>query len=966
MLCWLNYIKMQHKGKFTMDAIILTMLGLTYIQTITCATDLPVFKTSNTNITGSNQTTTKEPPTTTLKIIQNCELVPTSSDMLATLTGLASSGNKLVILNVSIIGQNGALGDTNSVSLYRPYQWIIATSLTGQSILMLKEYFEALSVYTLGLGVARDSLTLSQQPADCFNGAGTEEAENTIRLQLLNHFGASAYEICNAHVIKEGDNDGRFAYTCCKGTSSLLNGLQCSELKKSVWIELLFIFIILLQIVIMVYSPLYMPDAVYEAASVFQTYVIKMEAGEELALHVKKIDDSTDVDNGFIETELQTFTHLNKFNTQLQLLAPGKVHKLYVNAVDMCVRDNNIVAEGDAPVSLVSFLHNFFVRCKLRDEITSVGDCCTQDMFLMIPGKLVYPWYKCLSGFMTLMMLAISSSPLLFRIWFYYEYEEDVIENQIQVFDSQNLSLPYTGNIISYLSPTHYLFQGIYILLINEIVFYTIMPDSVKEKLKFVVRKCFRDMRDTSKLGACGMFASHMVRPLKRFGVVGCLILPIWLMILPLYLIVIALEVLPLANLSVRLLVNLIFYITKIINPNIFMKYEKKSIGRFRDWMQSRYKSILVINYDETNSRWNQLFHTITLIMTFVTVWVFLLLVIECIAFYVECTIYALIGFIIYPRDILKFVSVLLLVGVYAIDSFGGVHGRYAAYSAAINTEVQGMIGDRMTTEASKSRKKQQNTAFSVPSKNADGITERMCLVSGSEGFLKWKAFRLALFLDTSDTPYIPKSFLFQMSRLNYYQCPGLVHLLYLKAFLDFSLILVFLAFVFIVIFAFGQAQDISSDGQAIAALGSGFLPLILRKFLFQSQASSVDKSNLNWKNMFANAVQRYAEGWNIVDIYVVSKDELDPELSTGGVVRNISEINMTEISTPSPCNDASEITDAVIAEAETSMGAVPQGNVDLIVKYRLDNEGKDKVTFYVKDVSATIDDVNTDPETVL
>lgn len=91
--------------------------------------------------------------------------------------------------------------------------------------------------------------------------------------------------------------------------------------------------------------------------------------------------------------------------------------------------------------------------------------------------------------------------------------------------------------------------------------------------------------------------------------------------------------------------------------------------------------------------------------------------------------------------------------------------------------------------------------------------------------------------------------------------------MLYLWALYDFSKIMVFLLFVFVVIFAFGQTNNVSSGRQSIAALGSGFLPLMLKKFLFESEP--VNKSNLRWYGMFLETLQKFSDRWHPVDIHV-------------------------------------------------------------------------------------------------
>lgn len=893
--------------------------------------------------------------------IDTCKLVPKLPNAGETIAGLANSDKQLVKITVTIREENGTFAKKET----RLKNWVISTSLTGKSMLMLKENFDSMSLYTLGLGVEFYSVTLTQEPTDCLIGKKVEEIENILRIHFLNNFGAiehalpSGAEICNKDIGKKESNRDRLVYVCCKLNQE--NQLQCSELTTSIWIQLLFISIIILQVLIILYSPVYMPGFMYKAKSIFQKFAYRTDPENSLQLKLKVVTDSSNVDNGYFQTECQSFTHLRTFRMELQTLAPDEVHTLTVKGIDMCVRDSKIVSEGNAPVSFLTFVRDFFVRCNLRYDISSVGDCCKQDMWVKLPCKVVFRWYQCLSGIMVLLSVVLFASPWLLRVWFYYSIEEETIQHQKEVYEKFSLKIPYPGNLVTYLSPTHTLFIVIYCVIGVEIFTYIVFPGAVKEKVKFTVRKCFRDTRDKSKLDACGMMASHMLRPLKLYGIIGCIVLPLWLIVLPLYIIAILFEVIPIANLTVRLLVNLVFYISKVINPNIFRRNDQQVPGKFSQWMEQRFKTILVVDENEANTRLNKLLHTFVLIMTFITVWLFLVLVIECIAFYVECAVYALVGFILNPKFILKYVSLILLIAVYGNECFGGVHDRYVAYSIGISSEVQGMVGDKLTEEAAKSSDEQQNIALRVPAKN--DIPERLCLVTGPEGFLKWKVSRLALFLDKNDTPYIPTSFLFQMAKLNNFQCPGLVHILYLKALLDFLLIVLFLIFVFIVIFAFGQADDISSAGQAIAALGTGFFPLILKRFLFQSQAYSLDRSNLHWKTMFANAVQRYAEKWNFEDIIVAKVDEteIDPETNISLTV--CSETNHVEDDT---FTDIYITEDKIGDEVSEKVCSFPTKSADLIVKRSKNSDGDDTFTFYVPTGCFETDSLYTEEDTLL
>jgi hypothetical protein len=154
--------------------------------------------------------------------------------------------------------------------------------------------------------------------------------------------------------------------------------------------------------------------------------------------------------------------------------------------------------------------------------------------------------------------------------------------------------------------------------------------------------------------------------------------------------------------------------------------------------------------------------------------------------------------------------------------------------------------------------------------------------------------------MDKSDFIFIPKSFLFKMANLPHNLCPGSVHMLYFKAAFDFSLIVIFLVFVFVIIMAFGKVQNISTGGQTIAALGSGLIPLFLRRIFFRShETPSVDSSDLQWQYLFENAVQEYSERWNFVDICL----KPDPD--------QISNTNCID-------GDSSKQSDASVASSES------------------------------------------------
>lgn len=801
----------------------------------------------------------------------SCSLAATYPEVQKHIVEQLKSGEvKVIKISVSITDSNGEVNVLYPETVYRPNQLLLVTSETGKSMLLLKEYFDALSLQTLGYGVKVANMSVTSLSSDCLK---TNTIERSLRNYILFGFNGtyeipSNTEVCNSHIASYGSGRNVF-YICCKMT--LREGIQCSEVRESIWLESLFITITILQVVVILFCPLLVPESMYKLSHTYATFLFNADMDNCLKLNVRIVSDDANLDKDFVVTKQHNFVHLSKFKDYIRRLQLDKTYTLYIKSVEISVLEDAIIPEGFSPVTFVNFIKTFFFQCHLRNEIQSVGECCMADICKCLPFKVKIPWYRCLVKLMMLIGVSVLSVPWLVRVWFYYTYEESVLTYQKAMLGKQDLSLAYVGSFVTYLSPTHYIFLAVYVLLPTEIVVYSFLTESSKYKLKFTVRQCFRDMRSTSTFDACAFFALFILYPIKRYGLVGCLLLPMWILVLPFYLLYWALKALPILNLSLRLLLNFFVYVVKVIKPTCKprVSYHNRECFNLFD----KIAKAIIENQEESNSRLNKIIHAFANVLSFITIWAVLLLVIECVYFYVECAVYSLIGFIINPNNTLKYVSLILLVGVYGYECFKGVHLKYSDYSQEVNTEVQKLVENKLKQEALKTENMQVNTAFEIVG-SIKPRNEHMQLVVGSEGYLKWSARRLALFLEHSDIPKIPINFLYAMAQLPHEHCPGHAYKLYLTALVEFSLILLFLAFVFIVIFAFGQANDISSAGQSVAALGSGFLPLIFKKVLFKPQGTTSNR-NLKWQTLFYNAIDKYASKWIVKDIVPINVEEL-------------------------------------------------------------------------------------------
>ena len=903
---------------------------------------------NSTNTMLYEETATMTPVYDPIFLYNNCSLLPAIVDIGEHVANLVDEGYQLIKIRLKINGNTSKAINTNRHSIYNIWHWTLTNSESGKALLMLQESFEAMSLYTLSHGVSILNITLNQEPNDCLAEASPEDLEMSIRQLILNNFKTAAtsfipnMEVCNQHVKETPPNTGSIVYHCCD--LSLNHAMHCYELKESISFRILRISIAIIQMAIILYSPLLLPKSLFSARLSYIPFIFTTESNKSITLRVKKVERLSDnLANTYSRTKQHSFVGMKTFCGVIDTLSPETPHMLKVNSVVISQRPTKMLTEGQAPLSLLSFIKDFILRCNMRNELASIRDCCNKNMLSMLPGQRYFPWYKCLRIFSMSAALVLVTSPWWLRIVFYISEEEVSIRMQTFALSARKLWHPFTGNLVTYLGPFHVGFVFVYLFLFVGAMLYVLLSNNIKRKIKFTVRKCFRDMNATRKLDICGHAIKKTLWPLEQFGIIGCLVMPLWLLALPIFVILVAAEVIPIVNLNLRLLINFVYYLSKIFHPQMYTKQGWWSRGKLGSLIKSRLKNVIVIDELESNTRSNKVIHAVALLYALVANWCVILLVVECLSFYVGCGVYILIGFILRPDNTMKYSSLLLLICVYGYECFAGVSNVYTEYGKTLHKKIQGSVEDDIVEVAALTADKQKNVAFRMRTDDNSKV-ERMKLVAGSEGYLKWFAPRLLLLLDKNDIPYISKRLLFRLATLPHSSCPGPAHVLYLKGLIDFLKILVFLMFVFLVVFAFGQASDISSGSQVIAALGSGLLPLIFRKFLFQSHGNIAMEQNLNWQMLLKEAIQAYGERWVIDDIHVsITRPSSSIDIASHTattILEEMGDLNMNEFDEDKdksvhallnqPCNYANE------------------RDVDLVVIPKLKPNGEDGYDFFV------------------
>ncbi|KAH3883761.1 hypothetical protein DPMN_007728 [Dreissena polymorpha] len=796
------------------------------------------------------------------QLLDDCRLVPEITDIGDHLATILTKGYQQVKIQLTILGDAGPLKSSNHGPILHSGSWVLTTGTSGRAMLLLNENSDKMSLGTLGYGITKLNISLLQSPANCLSRGTALQSENSVRKAILTGFNNDSVEIhdgaevCNRHIDVSQTGVANLVYKCCR--ISLSHTLYCYNLQQSPWLSILIVSIVILQVSVVVFSPNLVPDSLTNTRLQLLTYRFKTESGTRLVLRVQKlVGEMADTGGRFVLKKVRPPTSFTVFARKIRELATNKPMDMIIKGVSLSLSPNKLLQEGQSPVSVLTFLCDFFILCKLRHEIPSLRSCCDANVIGMFSAKQTIPWYVFLRTFMYVVVFGLFFSPWIIRVWFYFNYEFE----QQQAFATRNVTLPFNGSLVSLLSPIHPLFLVVYAFLILETLLWRIFPDRLKHRLNATVRKIMHDVQGKDVIDVCGAYAKRAVWPLEKFGIVGCLVLPVWALAISLLFTLLLIDAFPIVNLTIRLLVNLIFYLVGTISPRISERMLQSSNA-----FSNRLRTIIV-KKERKKARIHNTIYAIALASTLVTIWCIMLLVTECIAFYVACAVYTLIGIILNPDETMKFISLVLLISVYGYDCFSFAYFEYSEFCKTIHSEIRDKIGnDEIERVSLKSYKEQENTAFRwrTPESNTE---DKMKLVRRSDGFLNWRAPSICLFLDKYDNPFIPKRMLFEMAKIDHSLCPKQPHVIYLNAFLDFMKVVAFLFFVFVVIFAFGQAHDVSSGTQALIALGSGFLPWVFQHFLFTSNRKLTVEKNLKWKEAFTNAIEAYRQCWAFDDI---------------------------------------------------------------------------------------------------
>lgn len=887
--------------------------------TIIKGKELPVFPTLTTiNKTATNGNDTEseissnilqpdvqqsyDAPYIAAALLKNCALIPEDTEITSHISDALSTGTKMIKYHLHIKRPDRQFHGLNESRLYKPFFWVRSTGRHGTGLLLLRPEYDVLSLTTLELSVTTMHVNIVEEPSYCLSQLSYTDIEILIRELVMNDFQNTTSgeivklkptdSVCNMHITNDS-GVANFRYSCCQRSET--HHITCRFLQSDTWLKVLFVVITLLKILVVLFSPRLIPGTFYRLKHVAAPYIHRLNNPLILrTVLTTNPDKFTNVKNKF---KLKKFRNMNKFKTTLQNMACDVPYNLTVNQVHLRVKCGRLLPEDFAPVGLINTLYESFFKCKIRER-ASVKDCCDSNFLLFsnCHNKRL-TWYSVLKKFMTMLLIIVLATPWIIRIYVYFQYEHEEMHVRKEAAFEKSLRFYFPGNFTLLLTPLHILFVVIYILLSFESCIFGVMSQKMKEQFKFVLRKCFRDMREMNQMDVFGWVIKVAVKPCTMFGGIGiCIGLVTWTVALPCLLLILSFYIFPTVNITLRLLAHFAVYLfprNACSNVRLFARISK-CLDSFAKNLEmddiSRFET-LEKKDAVLKSNWKRIQQLIIISTCLVSMYSVIFLITEFVSFIVEIFVYTLMGLILNASMTLTYISLIFLLGVYGNDCFGYVSKRFLSFNKTMHDVILALGKDKVENDIYTEDEKQENIAFSVKTERAETVKNPVQLVSSVEGLPRWQLSRVVLFLSKNDRPMIPKAFYFKSCKMPFYSVPGELLVNYVKAAAEFGVILLFLMFVLVVVLAFGDTYEISATNKMLATIAGGFVPFMLRNIVFKKHSvPDIDKSNMQFQVCLHNLLEDHRQTWPIYDIDVVKRESLQNVAERQSVIYEESE----------------------------------------------------------------------------
>lgn len=887
---------------------------------------------SNATSSASGQPTTTMPPAPPCSVVSVFHVRDAISRFL-------TSGAKLIQMELRMENYPPDFLQDRLSSVFTPSMWTRATGRQGTSLLVLEDKYDIMSLFFLSIGVYEMNITLTDSPRSCMRRVSEAAALQIFREVLLNDLkplgpgsgmiSTNGY-ICNMKV-KDIEGYAEFGYTCCHTSPD--NQVMCSDVANDQWIDLLLTLILIIKVVVVLYSPSFLPSSVFGLKFDTCEYVYTLPApvpvvtsaeaaaamgdagGPSLpapsagkSINVVVTQKPHRYQEGSKVVHVSRLDGMKVFQTlTTSQMRPDVRYRLTYDKARLSVKARRLLGESQVPVGLLQLLYAHLLRCRIR-RLTPLQACCQAELlrwpsFLTpAPGTPVrVPWLRCGRACARLLLLLLAVSPWIARVCVFFAFEDDLVRAKKDAADRHGLDIDFKGSLTLYLTPLHGFFIIIYLIVIVDAVMYAVVPPRLKDKLNFVFTKCFRDMTDKSKLQVLGWLVWLFLLPFEKLGCVGVLLFPLYaLLVAPIALPLAAFYFFPALNLSVRLVLHLFLFMC----PTRVTYVWNRLVDRFT--VLRKTLKLHELTDQETFEHRDQFslkglgIQIFVIVSCLVSFWSVTFLLMEVVSFAVEMAVYTLMGIIVNAGKTLHYITVGCLTLMYGKTTLSEVQDTYLAFHKTIRKQVLNMRTADINAVAKLTSDVQDNTAFRVIGDMHATPTQPDVKLIVKNGRPMWKTSGMLIFLDRLDTPYTPEKFFHEVILLDCYGSPGPLYKQILDAIWSFGRILLFLFFVFVVVMAFGDAYKVSTTNQLLATVAGGFVPLLFRYvFAAGTKRDSLQTDGVQFKMHFHAAINSFVQNWPVHDISPNSLEEVPRNLARDSVFLSSTEARLGE--NPSP-----------------------------------------------------------------
>ncbi len=829
---------------------------------------------------------------------QPCRLKATDPHIRTRMEDVMSWHCVLIEYTFSVKGYKCNPLAANNSYHYKNHVWARVTSGHGHTLLNLAFNYGVLSLMTLTLGVEKLNLELEDIPMGCLHQILKEEDKVTVVLDLVlrdlkYNSSMSVIEgrgnVCN-QIIRSKNSKAHFLDRCCYRRMDG-KGVECFDDVPNRWLKTLDILFAVLMVAVFVFGPILMPAWIYSTRSESIEYgvFLKEQLYRTMVIHRQSKNSAIRGHKCHAEhiLDLRKRKDFARCRRILQELPSDTILPIKIDKFDILVNYQKLLPENRVPVGLLRGLFGALFLCKIR-HLEPFEDCCQSNAYGHCRSCKPQPWHGICAVVGRVLLVLSLPIPFYIRLVLYYLFESPEITDRQTAAEKLGLERTYDCRLLQFLTPTHPLYVGAFLVYLAAGLgsAWGGAKRAKQTRYREAIIKAFEDLNDIPWLNAIGMVVKNCLLPIKRYGMFGILLgFVIWPIIFPLSAVVCLVHCLPIVFLTSRIIYHVFRnredQQQQLKSPNTsFAKTTRKFeleliVRKLKAGITQRR---LTENLYSIQRMFADLVATCFILATLYSG---MLMVAEVTVFLFEVICFVTMGLIVNSGKVYRYESFVFLIALYSYDTYANVSKQYLRLNKSLFSEIRMRVKD-LEEYTSLPAHLQHNRGFKACENSEQAEYELDDDISNSAAH-SWDINDLILFVDTADTPRIPKQLFEEVCKMQVVGNPGPVYRTLLKATAKFLTILTFLVFVFLVVMSFGESYKMSSTSQTVATMAGGFMPFVFIHVL-RAGAPPLDTGLVSFRSKLEEIIQNFRQTWPMCDFVFDLGEKPDSQKKEDGV----------------------------------------------------------------------------------